>query len=101
MLFKGTTIYGTTNYSEEKKLLKKIEILYDKHRSLSSIDIKKEKLWQKINDISLDAAKFAIPNEYDKMLSAIGAKIQMLTHPLKELSILMIFLLINLKNGLN
>ena len=42
---------------------------------LSSIDIKKKnKLWQKINDISLDAAKFAIPNEYDKMLSAIGAE---------------------------
>ncbi|MAW31486.1 MAG: peptidase M16 [Flavobacteriales bacterium] len=75
MLFKGTTLYGTTNYSEEKKLLKKIEILYDKHRLLSSIDIKKKnKIWQKINDISLDAAKLAIPNEYDKMLSAIGAK---------------------------
>ena len=75
MLFKGTCLFGTTNYSEEKKLLKKIEILFDQHRSLSINDEERRKIiWRKIDALSLDASKFAIPNEYDKILSAIGAK---------------------------
>ena len=75
MLFKGTNLFGTINYLEEKKILKKIETLYEKHRSLSIYQKEKRKnILKKIDLLSMEAAKFAIPNEYDKILSAIGAK---------------------------
>ena len=34
----------------------------------------RELVWDKIDSLSNEAAKYAIPNEYDKMLSSIGAK---------------------------
>ena len=34
----------------------------------------REKIWNKIDSLSNEAAKFAIANEYDKMVSGIGAK---------------------------
>jgi predicted Zn-dependent peptidase len=71
MLFKGTDKLGTINYAEEKILLDSISQLYEelgkttdaKHRT----EIQKE-----INRISVNAAKYAIPNEMDRMLSEIG-----------------------------
>ena len=43
MLFKGTNLFGTINYLEEKKILKKIETLYEEHRSLSIYQKEKRK----------------------------------------------------------
>ena len=75
MLFKGTNLFGTINYLEEKKVLKKIETLYEEHRSFSFDQKEKRKnILKKIDSFSMEAANFAVPNEYDKILSAIGAK---------------------------
>ena len=75
MLFKGTDVYGSLDYKKEKPLLEKIETLYEEYRSIQMIDtINRERVWNQIDSISGEAAKYAIANEYDKMLSGIGAK---------------------------
>lgn len=73
MLFKGTDKYGTLNFEKEKVELDKIEALYETYRKTN--DEKKRKvIYHQIDSISGVAAKFAIANEYDKMMSSIGAK---------------------------
>ncbi len=75
MLFKGTDVYGSLDYEKEKPLLDKIEVLYEKYRSIEITDsANRERVWNEIDSISGEAAKYAIANEYDKMLSGIGAK---------------------------
>ena len=74
MLFKGTDIYGTLDYVKEGLLLKKIELLYEEYRSIDMDDItNRERVWNKIDTISGEAATFAIANEYDKIVTGIGA----------------------------
>ncbi|HJN63242.1 MAG TPA: insulinase family protein [Flavobacteriales bacterium] len=75
MLFKGTDVYGSLDYEKEKPLLDKIEMLYEEYRSIAMTDTaNRERVWNQIDSVSGEAAKFAIANEYDKMLSGIGAK---------------------------
>jgi len=75
MLFKGTDKYGSTDYGKEKILLDEIENLYEEYRQINMSELDKRKnVWNKIDSVSNLAAKYAIPNEYDKMLSSIGAK---------------------------
>ena len=75
MLFKGTDVYGTLNYENEKILLDKIELLYEEYRSVDMNDKdRRNEIWNKIDSISGEAAKYAIANEYDKMVTGLGAK---------------------------
>ncbi|MGQ0827794.1 MAG: M16 family metallopeptidase [Bacteroidota bacterium] len=73
MLFKGTDVYGSKDYAKEKTELDKIEALYETYRKTTD-EVKRKVLYQQIDSISGYASKFAIANEYDKMLSSIGAK---------------------------
>lgn len=73
MLFKGTSKIGTNNWEKEKILIEQISNLYEKHKCESNIKIKK-KIYKKINELSQKASKFSIPNEYDQLLSSIGAR---------------------------
>ncbi len=75
MLFKGTDIYGSLDFSAEKPMLDKIESLYEEYRSIDMGDIEnRERVWNQIDSVSGEAAKFAIANEYDKMVTGLGAK---------------------------
>ena len=75
MLFKGTDKFGSLDYEKEKILLEKIENLYEEYRGISMADTnKRDLIWNQIDSISGEAAKLCIANEYDKMLSGIGAK---------------------------
>ena len=75
MLFKGTDVYGSLDYEKERPLLEKIESLYEEYRSIDMSDtINRERVWSQIDSISGEAAKFAIANEYDKMVTSLGAK---------------------------
>ena len=75
MLFKGTDKYGSLDYSKEEPMLKKIETLYEEYRKVDMADTEnRDRLWAQIDSVSGEAAKFAIANEYDKMVSNIGAK---------------------------
>ena len=75
MLFKGTDVYGSLDFSAEKPMLDKIESLYEEYRSIDMGDIEnRERVWSQIDSVSGEAAKFAIANEYDKMVTGLGAK---------------------------
>lgn len=73
MMFKGTSKIGTLDWEKEKELLKQISDLYEDHKKSTD---KKERaeIYKKIDDLSQQASKYAIANEYDKMVSALGAK---------------------------
>ncbi|TXK36910.1 insulinase family protein [Pontibacter qinzhouensis] len=73
MVFKGTTQLGTQNWEKEKAELDKIEALYEQHRNTTDAAVRK-KIYHQIDSISGVAATFAVANEYDKILGAIGAK---------------------------
>ena len=73
MVFKGTSNFATLDWEKEKVLLQEISDLYELHRAESDPD-KKKVIYAKIDSVSGEAAKYAIPNEYDKMISGLGAK---------------------------
>jgi predicted Zn-dependent peptidase len=73
MLFKGTDKYGCTNYTEEQKYLDEISTLYEKYAKTSSKEARKV-IYKAIDSVSQIAAKYAIPNEYDKMVQFIGSQ---------------------------
>ncbi len=73
MLFKGTDKFGTKNPTKELAEIKKIENLYEVYR-VTKDEKERKKIYHQIDSISGIAAKYAIANEYDKMLAAIGAQ---------------------------
>ncbi|MCX8080256.1 MAG: insulinase family protein [Bacteroidia bacterium] len=73
MLFKGTKFLGTVNYEKEKPLLDKIKFLFEEFRKEND-PVKAKKIYKKIDSLSFIASKYAIPNEYDNLLQALGAK---------------------------
>ncbi|MBQ8308085.1 MAG: insulinase family protein, partial [Alistipes sp.] len=72
LMFKGTEQFGTQNYAEEKPLLDEIERLFEVYRSTEEPEARKA-LYAQIDSVSQLASKWAIPNEYDKLMSTIGA----------------------------
>ncbi len=73
MLFKGTSKIATVNWEEEKKVLQQISDLYEQRRATTDEEERKN-IYKKIDSLSGVAAQFAVPNEYDKMISSLGAK---------------------------
>jgi len=73
MLFKGTDKYGSLDYSKEKPLLDQVEGLYETYRATRD-SAKRAAIYHTIDSVSGVAATFAIANEYDKMLTGLGAK---------------------------
>ena len=73
MVFKGTSKIGTQDWEKEKVLLQEISDLYEKHKAEPD-DAKKKIIYKQIDSVSGLAAKLAIANEYDKMISGLGAK---------------------------
>ena len=73
LLFKGTSFFGTVDFTKEKPLLDKITELYEE-RSKEQNETKRKNLYKQINDISIQASKFAVPNEMDRAYSNMGGK---------------------------
>lgn len=73
MLFKGTTELGTSNYEKEKIHLDEISRLYDQLATTKN-EAERKNIQKKINEESVKAAAYAIPNEMDRMLSEIGGE---------------------------
>ncbi|RYY67864.1 MAG: insulinase family protein [Chitinophagaceae bacterium] len=73
MLFKGTDKYGSLDWSKEKPELDKIDALYEKYNKTTDAAQRKA-IYHEIDSVSGVASKYAIANEYDKMLSAMGAQ---------------------------
>ncbi|MEW7291940.1 M16 family metallopeptidase [Aquimarina sp. 2304DJ70-9] len=73
MVFKGTDEIGTLDFEKEAVLLKEISDLYEKHK-LESDPEKKKEIYKKIDEVSQEASKISISNEYDKMINSLGAQ---------------------------
>ncbi len=73
MMFKGTQSYGSLNWSKEEPLLNMVNGLYEEYNH-SKDEEKRKEIYHRIDSVSGLAAKFAIANEYDKMMSSMGAK---------------------------
>lgn len=73
MLFKGTDKYGTANWAKEKPLLDMIDVLYENYNQTKD-EAARKKIYREIDSVSGLAAKYAIANEYDKLMASIGAK---------------------------
>ncbi|WP_317196615.1 M16 family metallopeptidase [Hymenobacter negativus] len=74
MVFKGTSQLGTQDWAKEKVELDKIEALYEVYRGQRNDPAARKRTYHQIDSISGVAAKYAVPNEYDKVMGAIGAK---------------------------
>ncbi|MFZ4399168.1 MAG: M16 family metallopeptidase [Bacteroidales bacterium] len=72
MMFKGTAKYGSKDWKNEAPLISKIDSLFEIYRTLTNEDQRKA-MYHDIDSISYLASTFAIPNEYDKLMSSIGA----------------------------
>lgn len=73
MLFKGTDKYGSLDWSKEKPELDKIDALYEQYNKTKD-ETQRKAIYKKIDSVSGVAAKYSIANEYDKMMSAMGAQ---------------------------
>lgn len=73
MVFKGTSQIGAIDFKKEQKYLDEIEALYEIYRAESDT-AKRRKIYAKIDSVSNIAARLAIANEYDKIVSGLGAQ---------------------------
>jgi len=72
LMFKGTSTFGTLDWEKEKPLLDKIEQLFEVYRAETN-PAKRAALYRQIDSISYIASTFAIANEYDRLMTAIGS----------------------------
>ena len=73
LMFKGTKRFGTNNPEAEAPLLKEIEQRYEQYRLLTDPEQRRQ-AYHEIDSVSQMAAQYFIPNEYDKLMAAIGAE---------------------------
>jgi predicted Zn-dependent peptidase len=73
MVFKGTDKFGSKDFAKESIEVTKIENLYETYRQTKDV-AQRKKIYHEIDSISGVAAKYAIANEYDKMLAGIGGQ---------------------------
>ena len=72
LMFKGTEHFGTVDYEAEKPMLDEIEQLFEVYRKTTD-EAERAAIYHKIDSVSYEASKLAIPNEYDKLMAVIGA----------------------------
>lgn len=72
LMFKGTENFGTSDYAAEKPMLDEIERLFEIYR-VTEDEAERKAIYHKIDSVSYEASKLAIPNEYDKLMAVIGA----------------------------
>ncbi len=71
VMFKGTQDLGTYDWEAEKPHYDRIIELYEELRSTED-ETRKEEINKEINEESLAAGKYAIPNEFSNLVQAIG-----------------------------
>ncbi len=73
MMFKGTAQIASLNWEKEQGVLKEIADLYEAHKKETDPSVRRT-LYAKIDSVSNAAAKLVAANEYDKLVSSLGAK---------------------------
>jgi len=72
LMFKGSEQFGTSDYAAEKPMLDQIESLFETYRQTTD-EAQRLAIYHRIDSVSYEASKLAIPNEYDKLMALIGA----------------------------
>ena len=73
LMFKGTQQFSTTDYAKEKPYLDEIERRYEHYRTLTD-PAQRKNAYHEIDSVSQLAARYNIPNEYDKLMASIGSE---------------------------
>lgn len=73
LMFKGSSHFGTSDYTKEKPLLDDIKQRFEEYRKVTDPELRKQ-LYHGIDSVSQLAAQYNIPNEYDKLMASIGAQ---------------------------
>ncbi len=73
LMFKGTSKFGVTDPDAEAPYLADIEQRYEQYRKLTDPEARRQ-AYHEIDSVSQLAAQYFIPNEYDKLMAAIGAE---------------------------
>ncbi len=73
MMFKGTSKIATLDWEKEKPVLDQISDLFEEHRATTDPELKLA-IYHKIDSLSQVASTYEAPNEYDKLVSSLGAK---------------------------
>ena len=73
LMFKGTKQFGVSDSAAEAPLLAEIEQRYEAYRKLKDPEARRQ-AYHEIDSVSQVAAQYFIPNEYDKLMAAIGAE---------------------------
>ena len=73
MLFKGTDRIAALNWEKEKPLYEQIIALYDT-LALTTDAKAREAVQLRINEVSLEAAKYAAPDEFSNLIQGIGGE---------------------------
>ena len=71
IMFKGTDKIGTTDYAAEKTWLDSISAQYDL-LSQTKDEAERTNIQMHINELSLKAADYVIPNEFNRLISKYG-----------------------------
>ena len=73
LMFKGTDKFGVSDPVAERPYLDDIQARYEEYRQITDPALRRQK-YHEIDSVSQLAASYFIPNEYDKLMSAIGAE---------------------------
>lgn len=73
LMFKGTKQFGTTDPAAEKPYLDDITRRYEEYRKLTDPEARRQ-AYHEIDSVSQLAARYNIPNEYDKLMATIGSE---------------------------
>ncbi|MGN6417485.1 MAG: M16 family metallopeptidase [Pseudobacter sp.] len=71
LLFKGTNKFGTLDSTQEKSYIDEITRLYEVYNQTTDARERKT-VYHQIDSVSGIAAKYAIANEYDQIMAAMG-----------------------------
>ena len=73
IMFKGTRQFGTTDAAAEAPLLDSIQNRFEVYRTIKD-SLQRRAYYHGIDSLSQIAARYFIPNEYDKLMASIGAQ---------------------------
>lgn len=73
VMFKGTEKIGALNWAEEEPIYKQIIAKYDEMANEAD-PVKKEAINKEINELTIQAGKVSMPNEFSNLLESMGAK---------------------------
>ncbi len=71
LLFKGSSKFGTLDFEKEKVHIDQIEALYQEHFNETDPE-KRKAIYARINEASVAAAQYAVPNELDRLYKSMG-----------------------------